>query len=105
MGKIPHGDYQIQLIGDIANADDDNIDVSVEYNTGERYVATFFTLKNIQTLLTRYKETGECNSGQYLWASDMIIVEELSEPVIGETVASLIEDGEFTRVFSGPYRD
>ena len=84
---------------------DDNVDVVVELNTGERYVATFFTLDNIRSLMERYRETGECSSGKYFWASDTIIVENLTEEVIRQTVESLMSTDEFEQAFSGPITD
>lgn len=35
------------------NAENDNVDVEVHFPTGENYVATFFTLNNIQTLFKK----------------------------------------------------
>ncbi|PQV89209.1 hypothetical protein CDT93_21660, partial [Cronobacter sakazakii] len=45
---------------DVVNVMDDNIDVEVLLDNGERYTATFFTLKNIASILERYKNSGEC---------------------------------------------
>ncbi|MBN1123071.1 MAG: hypothetical protein JXJ17_18500 [Anaerolineae bacterium] len=83
----------------------DNVDVFVEMNNGDRYVATFFTLENIKSIMDKDRQTSECNSGQYFWASDMIIVEKITPEIVQSTVESLISDGEFERAFSGPFRD
>lgn len=76
------------------NPIDDNVDVEVHLN-GKRYAATFFTLKNIETIMQRCRTSGECNQGTYLWASDMIVVGELTEQRIHETIQDLIQTGEF----------
>jgi hypothetical protein len=82
------------------NPVDDNVDVEVEFDDGSRYAATFFTLENLRRLFEKNERTGECKSGLYLWASDMIIVRELSEAVISETVADLLAQEEFEGAFS-----
>jgi hypothetical protein len=74
---------------------DDNVDVEVAFDDGSRFVATFFTLQNIEKILDRYKQTGECMKGFYFWCSDMIIVRSLSRESITKVVGDLIEKGEF----------
>lgn len=102
MSMPPNSNYKvtIQIYCEGLNKDNDNIDVFVEFETGERYVATFFTISNIQEIMKRYRSTGECNHGQYFWASDMIIVEELTETTIKETIEHLLLEGEFEDIFS-----
>ncbi len=80
-----------------------NLDIHVEFKDGARYVATFFTLKNIESLFQKNRRTGECSDGTYFWAADMIIVQEMTEENILRTVQQLIEDQEFERAFDGPY--
>lgn len=83
------------------DTDDDNVDVEVALENGSRYVATFFTLENLQSLFRKNKQTNECGGGGlYLWSSDMIVVKELTEETIRRTVLSLIEEGEFESAFS-----
>jgi hypothetical protein len=48
----------------------------------------------------RIHSKGDCKDGLYLWASDMVIVKELTEASISETVADLIAHGEFVDAFS-----
>lgn len=79
---------------------DGNVDVEVRFKTGQRYGATFFTIENIRQIMERYESTGECNQGQYFWASDMIIVQRIGEDVIRETINDLLRTGEFEQAFS-----
>lgn len=79
---------------------DDNVDVEVRFEDGPRYATTFFTLNNLRSLFAKNERTGECKNGLYLWASDMVILKELSEVSISETVANLIAEGEFEGAFS-----
>jgi hypothetical protein len=75
-----------------------NVDVEVR-DAGGRWSATFFTLDNLEALFMKNATTGECATGLYLWAADMILVRSLSEDVIVKTVADLRATGEFTRAF------
>ena len=61
---------------------------------------SFFTLQNIETLMKDYKKTGECANGLYFWASNMMIVQELTEQTICETIDNLLAEEEFESVFS-----
>ncbi len=79
---------------------DCNSDVMVSFCDGAEWVATFFTYRNIATLTDKNKRTGECLWGKYFWASDMIILDELTRERVEEVVAYLIETGEFEKVFS-----
>ena len=79
---------------------DGNADLEVRFEDGSRYAATFFTLNNRRLLFEKNEQTGECREGLYLWASDMVIVRELSEASISETVADLINQEEFEGAFS-----
>jgi hypothetical protein len=78
----------------IVAAMDDNVDVLIDLEDGRSYAATFFTTRNLETLMARYRESGECANGAYVWASDMIVVAELSQAVIDTAVADLIATGE-----------
>jgi len=90
---IFEGSHSLDLLND-------NVDVEVKLLDGSRYAATFFTLENIQQILHRYKKTGECRGGLYLWASDMIVTEKLSRDIILESVVDLLKNGELSHAFS-----
>lgn len=95
-------DYTLTIYGGLGplNPDNDNVDVQVTFPNGENFSAVFFTLRNIETLMQRYKKTGECAAGMYFWTSDMMIVERLTEKTICETVDSLLAEEAFASVFS-----
>ena len=78
---------------------DDNTDVVVTFEDGRKHIATFFTYKNIQTLIDKNKRTGECLNGKYFWASDMILVDECSRNNIEKLIFHLIEEEEFHVIF------
>ena len=72
---VQHNDYELTIYRGIAPLDpnNDNVDVEVTFPNGESFSAVFFTLQNIETLMKRYKKTGECADGLYFWVSDMVI--------------------------------
>ena len=106
MGKpytiVQHNNYKLTIYSGIAplDSDNDNVDVQVTFPNGERFSAVFFTLRNIEALMRRYKKTGECADGLYFWASDMMIVERLTEKTICKTIDHLLAEDEFGYVFS-----
>lgn len=100
-------DYQIDILGGARRLDPhrDNVDVVVRFEDGRRYTATFFTLENVRSLMKSYEQSGECASGLYFFASDMILIKKLNEESIRRSVADLIEKGELEDAFGGPYSD
>ena len=81
--------------------DDDNTDVIVTLDDGSRWVASFFSYRNIGSLVEKNQRTGECMSGKYFWASDMILADEVSRPRIEEIAHHLAEQEplEFRSIF------
>ena len=82
------------------NIDDDNSDVIVTLANGEKWIATFFTYKNIMRLKEGHRTTGECLDGIYFWASDMILIDELTRDKIERVVKELIATENFMTAFS-----
>ena len=81
------------------NPTDGNSAVMVSFEKGAEWVATFFSYRNISTLVEKNRSSGECLHGKYFWASEMILVDEVSRERIEEVVRHLIEVGEFESVF------
>ena len=94
--------YKLTIYRGIAplGSNNDNVDVQVTFPNGERFSAVFFTLRNIEALMRRYKKTGEWADGLYFGASDMIIVESLTEKTICKTIDHLLAEDEFGYIFS-----
>lgn len=80
--------------------DNGNTDVILEFDNGERWSATFFTYSNISKLVDKNRETGECLSGKYFWARDMILIDKISRERIEGVIKHLISEGEFEDIFS-----
>jgi len=81
------------------NFEDDNTDVIVTMNNNSKYVATFFTYKNIESLRRKNNKTGECFHGKYFWASDMVLIDNCSRKNIEEVIKHLINEDEFYQTF------
>jgi hypothetical protein len=84
---------------------DANTDVIATFADGGRWSASFFSYANIASLVAKNRRTGECLHGRYFWASDMILVDEVSRPRIEEVVAQLLAEGTFHRIFRRLPRD
>jgi len=69
-----------------------NIDVNIILSDGTIYFGTFFTIANIQELLTN-------DTRCYFWATDMFIVKDLSRSTIRYSVSQAIQDGYFEDIF------
>jgi hypothetical protein len=93
--------FSVHVIGaQVWDPNQDNLDVEVWFPDGRRFGATFFTLQNVQRLFEKNRATGECGAGLYLWASNMILVRELSMAAIESTVKDLMDKGEFEQAFA-----
>lgn len=91
---------KLEIIGVVRDKINANHDVIVELSDGGRYVATFFTLTNIQYLMSYYKHiSAECNSGSFFWSSDMCIIEILEESVLVESITEMLNGDYFENVF------
>jgi hypothetical protein len=82
------------------NYKDDNTDVIVTTTENKRYVATFFTYQNIESLRRKNKKTGECFEGKYFWGSDMILIDDCSRNNIEKVISHLIKEGDFLQIFN-----
>lgn len=95
--------YTFRIIsGYTFDPEDDNIDVEVRLDTGERYIPTFVTPRNIRRIMDNHRASGESRGGAYFWMADMIIVERLTEDYIRAAIDDLFETNSLARFFSGP---
>ena len=101
--KIKHIQIESETKGPIIGGEEyvnDNSDVHVEFENGEKYVATFFTYRNIEWLKQKNLKTGECLGGKYFWSSDMIMVERTDRQTIELVINELLTNEEFKSIFS-----
>ncbi len=65
-----------------------------------RYIASFFTYKNIETLTKKNQISRENMSGLYFWASDMVLVENVKPETIEAIIDHLIAEDNFDTLFT-----
>ena len=107
MGTKPYIEFALKdasvivFASDVRDLDEDNDNVDVEVTLADscRYFATFFTLKNIQQIMRRYQESGECLEGRYFFCSHMIVVRKLNLANIRDTIVDLLDSGKFNVAF------
>lgn len=75
-------------------------DVIVTLPDGTRWVAALCAFEHVNTLRRSCAESGECMGGKYLWASDLILVDDTSRPSIEAVVADMVAHDELTSAFS-----
>lgn len=73
---------------------DCNSDVVFELSDNSKWVATFFTYKNIETLRKKNQLTGECLNGIYFCATDMVLISEISETVVKSVLQEMLAHDE-----------
>lgn len=77
----------------------ENTDVIVEMKDGEIYVASFFTYKNIATIIEKNKKSGEFLSGKYFWVQGLVLIDKCEMQDVVDVINDLIEEGDFQKVF------
>ncbi len=76
---------------------DDNIDVEVVLaGEAERWGTTVYTLANLDSLMRKWEQSGECGAGRYFWADPMLIVRRLDVDNLVEVIEALLDADEFS---------
>ncbi|KGP82700.1 MULTISPECIES: hypothetical protein [unclassified Paenibacillus] len=79
---------------------DDNSDVIVVFPDRSKWIASFFTYQNIETMRQKNIETGECMNGAYFWSSDLVLIDIISRERIEQLIDYLIKHDNFHAVFN-----
>ena len=66
------------FVGGGIDPEDDNVDVEIDLADGGVVTATFITPRNIVTLLSRWKVSGEYGGGVALQIKDLVVLPDLS---------------------------
>ena len=80
--------------------DDAVTDVVLTLGDGSRWIATFCAFGHVATLREGCAQTGENLSGKYLWASDLILVDDTSRASLVQVVSDLLAGGDVPSAFS-----
>jgi hypothetical protein len=75
-------------------------DVVATLDDGTRWIATFCSFAHLDTLRRACAETGESLGGKYLWASDLILIEDTSRASITAVVSDILATGDLPSAFS-----
>jgi hypothetical protein len=79
---------------------DDVTDTIVTLADGTRWAASFCAFDHLATLRRNCAANGECLGGKYLWASDLILIDDTSRSSIDAAVRDLLASGELRSAFS-----
>lgn len=82
------------------NPADDVTDVIVTLDDGSRWIASFCAFAHLATLRANCAASGENLGGRYLWASDLVLVEDTSRVTIEAVVRDLLAGDELRSAFS-----
>jgi len=75
-------------------------DVVVTLGDGTRWVATCCAFAHLETLRRNCVESGENLGGKYLWASDLVLVDDTSRASLVAVVGDLLAAGDLPSAFS-----
>ncbi|MBT2290552.1 hypothetical protein J7E73_15715 [Paenibacillus albidus] len=88
-----------EWLEDSWDCNDCNTDVIVVFPDRSKWIASFFTYQNVETLRQKNIQTGECMNGSYFWSSDMVLIDVISRERIEQFIDHLIEHDNFQSVF------
>lgn len=75
-----------------------NIDFWIKTD-GKAYLGSATTTENIQSIMEKNKQTGECASGAYHWQTNVIILNQFTVECLVLAVTDIIEDEELDSIF------
>lgn len=76
-----------------------NTDVIVQMDSGEKYIASFLTYENLESLRKENLGSGLFLKGKYFWTQNMLMIDNCSKESIQTVVNYLLDNGDFTEVF------
>jgi len=75
--------------------DDDIVDIKVTLQDETCWIATVCSFQHVNTLKLKWSESGECLSGRYLWAANLILAADTSRSTIETMLQNLLVNDEF----------
>lgn len=81
--------FVIEIWKDIELSQTEDIEFYLHFNNNI-YFGWAFTISAISLIMNKDKVSGECANGSFFWATDMIIVDEITEKCLLNTISYLI---------------
>lgn len=76
-----------------------NTDVIVQFQNGDEYVATFFSVKNLERIIQEHKKSSDYLSEEYYRILNAVLVDDLSTTRLMSVIEHMIIEGDFQLVF------
>lgn len=76
-----------------------NTDVIVRFTSGDAYVATFFSFRNLEEMFAEYRRTREKHAEPYYKILNAVAVENLQTSRLLPVIEHMIVEGDFQVVF------
>lgn len=84
--------FTIEQVHEVEDINNDNIDFRVILEDGRKFWGSFFTLQNIDYLMTKNShKDGEWAEGQYFWSTNMVIVSQLTPEKMYAAIKDLLD--------------
>lgn len=85
--------------GNPIDYEDLNTDVIVNFDNGDRYVATFFSHKALNNTIEADIQSGDFYSKQYYRILNLVLVKDFNNGDVRSVIDSMIAEGDFQLIF------
>lgn len=79
--------------------EDLNTDVIVQFDNGERYFATFFSCKNLESMIRELMRSPDWAPGPGYKVLDIVVVRDFNNGDLTPVIESMLAEGDFQLVF------
>lgn len=88
------------IAGPKADYDDLNTDVIVQFENGEKYIATFFSFKNLKNMIGDVEQEYATKPAyQYYKILNMVLVKDFNQGNLRPVIEAMILEGDFQLIF------
>lgn len=83
----------------VLDYDDLNTDVIVRFVNGDEYIATFFSFKNLESLIGAHKQSEAALTDQYYKILNAVIVHDFNHGDLLPVIEHMMVEGDFQLIF------
>jgi hypothetical protein len=77
-----------------------NTDVIVQFDNGDKYSATFFSVKNLQNMIDELDHLQDRNAvRQYYKIMNMVLVKDFNQGDLQPIIEAMLSEGDFQLIF------